>query len=37
MIASLGLSKAIEPQIAEQFIVGFRGDGSESNDGMMRA
>lgn len=30
------LSKALEPDIAEQFIVGFRGDGSEANDGMMR-
>lgn len=30
------LSKALEPEVAEQFIVGFRGDGTESNDGMMQ-
>ncbi|MFK7995770.1 MAG: alpha/beta fold hydrolase [Granulosicoccus sp.] len=30
------LSKALEPEIAAQFIVGFRGDGSQPSDGMMQ-
>ena len=30
------LSKALEPDVAQQFIVGFRGDGLESNGGMMQ-
>lgn len=30
------LDKALEPEVAEQFIVGFRGDGKELTGGMMQ-